>query len=157
MYLYEISTLGPIRGDAVAFQLMPASHIFVMRTGEMLGGLATTSNPLQTCDGPVTTAISHRRQRKNVFISFFHDTAARTCVASQRNRNPLSFYTQIRKLLSNYCPCAYFCSQIIYVDRIFICNKDKKKAGHDKQTMLSRASATGKSRVPKRHPEGCLW
>lgn len=120
---------GATPGDAVVLQLMPASHIFVTRTGERLGALAATSNPLQTCDGPLTTAICNQSQKtkKNMFISFFHDKAARTCVASQRSRNPLSFSTQIRKLLSHYCPCAYFCPQIIYVERIFICKQTKRK------------------------------
>lgn len=56
---YKINMLRPVEGYAVAFESMPERHIFVLRTLEMFG-LAAMSNPLQTCDGQVTTAISHR-------------------------------------------------------------------------------------------------
>lgn len=46
----------PLKEMQRYFQLRPASHI--LTTGEGLGGLAAMSNPLQTCDGPVTTAIT---------------------------------------------------------------------------------------------------
>ena len=108
---------------------MQASHIFVMRTGERLGGLASNRRLIRSRLLMAQLRLqSVTEDRKNVFISFFHDTAARTCVASQPSQNPLSFETQIRKLLSNYCPCVFFCSQLVYFDWILLKKKKKSRS-----------------------------
>lgn len=90
----------------MAFEPMPESHIFVMRTVGRFVALAAMSNPLQTCDGAVTTAISQRIQRKKRHL-FDFSMMPWPEHTYQGCRSPLSFLQDEEHLLSEEVALAH--------------------------------------------------